>query len=80
MSDPIIIHVSIHILIARHVFKCGMSWNSQGLCSVASGYVVSTIAGLHALYMGSIVRFPPVSYAFNALRARKVQIVTKYVE
>lgn len=47
---------------------------------MASGYVVSTIAGLHALYMGSIVRFSPVSHAFNALRARKVQIVTKYVK
>jgi len=42
------------------------------VCSVASGYGVSTIAGLRPLYMGSIVRFPPVSYAFNALRARKV--------
>ena len=50
------------------------------VCSVASGYVVSTIAGLHALYMGSILHFLPVSHAFNALRARKVQIVTKYVE
>lgn len=79
MSDPIIINVSNHILIARHVFECGMSWNSQGLQrgirlrSVDNSKPACSAHKEHSCFLH-------MSYAFNALRTREVLIVTKYVQ